>query len=96
MKINDTVFNQLANLAKLEFTADERENLKEDLKDILNFVNQIMEVDTENVEPLIHICETSNVFRSDDAKNRLDTNAALQNAPLKKDNYFAVPKVINK
>jgi len=96
MKINNELFDQLANLARLEFTESERESLKDDLQDILKFIDQINEVDTTDVEPLIHISEAQNVFRKDQAKNNLTTEEALKNAPLRKDNFFAVPKVINK
>lgn len=96
MDISNALFDQLANLARLEFSESERENLKKDLQEILKFIEQINEVDTTNVEPLIHISEAQNVFRKDKAQNNLTTEEALKNAPLRKKDFFAVPKVINK
>jgi len=88
--------NILTNLAKLHFDKTEKEALKEDLQNMLNFINQVNVVDTEGVEPLIHINTRYNNFREDVAKH-LNTKAEiLSNAPAKNDDFFLVPKVIKK
>jgi aspartyl-tRNA(Asn)/glutamyl-tRNA(Gln) amidotransferase subunit C len=52
-------------------------------------------LDTSHVEPLSHVIELSNVFRSDEVKQGVSTEEALKNAPSKTEEFFKVPKVIN-
>jgi aspartyl-tRNA(Asn)/glutamyl-tRNA(Gln) amidotransferase subunit C len=66
----------------------------QDLNKILNWVDQLRELDTENVEPLIHMSHEVNVMREDVAQNTVPHDAALKNAPKKDSDYFRVPKVL--
>ena len=66
----------------------------QDLNKILNWVDQLRELDTENVEPLIHMSEEVNVMREDLAQNTVSHDEALKNAPRKDSDYFRVPKVL--
>ena len=63
--------------------------------EILNYVEKLNELDTDNVEPLNHPIENVNVFREDELKPSVDTEEALKNAPDRTDEFFKVPKVIN-
>jgi len=95
-QIDDALIDKLANLAKLSFNDAEKDLLKKDLQNMLNFINQINDVDTEGVEPLIHINTRCNNFREDIAQH-LNTKAeTLSNAPKKNEDFFLVPKVIKK
>jgi len=96
MKIDDDLFNRLAKLSKLSFEGTEKEAIKKDLQHILNFIDQINEVDTKGVEPLIHITNRKNAFREDEAKQLITKEEALSNAPNKTQDFFLVPKVIKK
>jgi len=96
MIIDDALFNRLAKLSKLQFNDEERTAIKTDLQKMLNFIDQINEIDTEGVEPLIHINNNVNSFREDVAKNLLTKEEALLNAPAKTKDFFKVPKVIKK
>jgi aspartyl-tRNA(Asn)/glutamyl-tRNA(Gln) amidotransferase subunit C len=84
----------VASLARLEFTEKEKEKLTHELNEILKYVEQLNALDTENVEPLSHVIELNNVFRSDSVKPSLAPEEALKNAPAKTDRFFKVPKVI--
>ena len=57
-------------------------------------MNQLNELDTSNVQPLIHMNSGVNVFRDDNAKNELTKEQGLFNAPQKDKDYFMVPKVM--
>lgn len=94
MKIDDALFNRLAKLSHLSFKEEEKKAVKKDLQNMLNFIDQINEVDTEGVEPLIHITNRKNAFREDEAKQLINKEEALSNAPKKTDDFFLVPKVI--
>jgi aspartyl-tRNA(Asn)/glutamyl-tRNA(Gln) amidotransferase subunit C len=52
-------------------------------------------LDTSRVEPLSHVIELNNVFRTDEVKQGVSTEEALKNAPSKTEEFFKVPKVIN-
>jgi aspartyl-tRNA(Asn)/glutamyl-tRNA(Gln) amidotransferase subunit C len=94
MKIEIATIEKIAHLARLELTEQEKSQMAGDFEQILDWMNQLNEVDTSNTEPLIHINPTENVFREDVESNELSTERALFNAPLKDENYFKVPKVM--
>jgi len=96
MKIDDNLLNRLAKLSKLNFEGTEKEAIKQDLQNILNFIEQINQVNTDGVEPLIHITNNKNAFRKDESKQLITKKEALSNAPKKTDDFFLVPKVIKK
>lgn len=95
-KIDDALIDKLSNLSKLSFSETEKNELKADLQNMLNFINQINEVDTEAVEPLIHINTRYNNFREDVAFHLNSKAETLSNAPKKNEDFFLVPKVIKK
>lgn len=96
MQVNDELVNHLSHLARLEFEAGERHAIKADLEKIIGFCEQLNQVDTEGVEPLIYMTEDVNVLRTDEVKGHLDKAEALLNAPKKDSDYFRAPKVIDK
>ena len=97
MEVSVNLIDKLARLSRLSFAnADEKEKIRHDLNKILNFVEQLNEVDTEGVEPLIFINEDTNVLRPDSVVHKISQSDALKNAPHKNEEYFLVPKVINK
>jgi len=94
MKIDDATLDKLAKLAKLKIDEDEREKLKADMTAILSWVDKLEEVDTDNVEPILHMTKEVNRVREDENNLNLPVEEALKNASLTVDNYFVVPKVI--
>ncbi len=96
MDINNETIDKLADLAKLEFNDQEKENLKKDLSRILSYIETLNQVDTEGVEPLIFMNESVNVLREDLPGQTIPKADALKNAPSKDSDYFKVPKFIEK
>jgi len=96
MEINNETVDKLAHLARLEFSADDKENLKKDLSRIISWIDKLNELDTENVEPLIYMSNEINVLRADKMHNSVSHEEALLNAPKKDSDYFRVPKVLEK
>ena len=95
MSVSKEDVKYVANLARLQFSEDEAESLKEDLNKILGYIETLNELDTDHVEPLEHVTEvTADTFRKDEAKEPLDHADALKNAPDADSDYFRVPKVI--
>jgi aspartyl-tRNA(Asn)/glutamyl-tRNA(Gln) amidotransferase subunit C len=84
----------IAELARLKFAEAEIDSYTEQLNEILNYIEKLNELDTENVEPLSHPVEGFNVFREDEVKPSVSTEEALKNGPEKDEHFFNVPKVI--
>jgi aspartyl-tRNA(Asn)/glutamyl-tRNA(Gln) amidotransferase subunit C len=84
----------VANLARLEFSDDEKKTLMNQLNKILEYMEKLNELDTSNVEPLAQVIPLSNVFREDVVKPSSPVSEVLKNAPAKTDKFFKVPKVI--
>lgn len=85
---------KIAHLSRLEFSEIEKQEMVTGLDKILGWMNQLNQVDTENVAPLIHMSAELNIFREDITHTHLEHKKALINAPKKDTDYFRVPKVI--
>lgn len=94
MEVNNALIENLANLARLDFNEEEKEEIKKDLQRMISFVEKLNELDTEGVEPLLHMTDETNVLRDDEIGGSITREAALQNAPSTDGVYFKVPKVI--
>ena len=84
----------IAKLANLNLKDEEVDEYAKNLQDILNFVDILNNVDTENVEESIGTVNTSNVFRKDEIKECTNRDLLLENAPEQEDGMFKIPKVI--
>ncbi|MEO6938896.1 MAG: Asp-tRNA(Asn)/Glu-tRNA(Gln) amidotransferase subunit GatC [Candidatus Kapaibacterium sp.] len=86
----------VARLAKLEFSDSELDSMTSELNSVLGYIDQLEELDVTNVAPLENMNEQVevSVLRMDKVGPSLTVNEALQNAPKAADNYFLVPKVI--
>jgi aspartyl-tRNA(Asn)/glutamyl-tRNA(Gln) amidotransferase subunit C len=84
----------VAHLARLELAEDEINSLTRDLTAIVDYMNQLQSVNTDGVAPLAHAVALTNVFREDAPAPSLSVDQALANAPQRKDDYYAVPAVL--
>lgn len=96
MKIDNQLVDKLAELSKLEFDEQAKEDLKRDLQKILDMVERLKEVNVDGVEPLIYMTDEKNVLRKDEIKDTVSREDALLNAPQRDSDYFKVPKVLKK
>lgn len=96
MQITSEMIDRLAHLARLEFSREEKKELMHDLERMIEFVEKLKEVDTTNVQPLLHITDAVNVLREDEVKQVISKQEALLNAPLTNGDFFITPKVIKK
>lgn len=94
MSITKETVEYVANLARMELSSVELERLAGQLKDILDFIDKLKQLDIKEVNPTSHILPINNVFRKDEPRESLSTAKALGNAPAREGNFFAVPKVI--
>ncbi|MCX8103799.1 MAG: Asp-tRNA(Asn)/Glu-tRNA(Gln) amidotransferase subunit GatC [Candidatus Bipolaricaulota bacterium] len=86
----------IAKLAKLKLTDDEIALFQEQLGRILEYFKQIEKLDTEHVPPMQHVLDVHTVLRADEPRPSVSAEEALKNAPQRRDNYFVVPKVVEK
>lgn len=96
MELNDALVENLANLARLQFNEQEKEIIKHDLQRMIHFVDKLNELDTQGVEPLLHMTDNVNVLRNDELKGSITRAEGLKNAPATDGVFFKVPKVIRK
>ena len=96
ISVDDQLILKLESLARLELSPGERISLRKDLESILEMIEKLEEVDTEGIEPLLHIVEQKQELREDQVEGQLSGEEAIKNAPLKEPPYFKVPKVIDR
>lgn len=96
MEVNTELVNNIAHLARLYFTEDEKKEIEKDLQRMISFVEKLNEIDTTDVQPLQHMSTALNVLREDEIKGSVSRSEALRNAPVTDGVFFKVPKVIKK
>jgi len=94
MKIDQENLQKIAHLARLNFDAQAAEKMSANLSQVLNWVEQLQEVDTEGVAPLTNMSAEVNALRSDVVGVQLTQEQALKNAPQQENGFFSVPKVM--
>jgi len=94
MEINDELLAKLANLSKVNVAEDQKEKMKKDLSEILTWMEKLNEVNTEGVEPMTTMSKEENRWREDSPGTPMDRKTALDNAPVKDQEFFKVPKVL--
>lgn len=94
MPLSKEQVEHIAALARLKLSPKEIEKFTSELTLILDYVEQLAEVNTEGVELKDQFISAENVFREDKSRKSLSRDDALANAPDKDDEFFKVPKVI--
>lgn len=83
----------VAKLARLELSEEEIGKYTEQFSNIIDYFNQLSEVNTENIEPMAHAIPMVNVMREDKVKLPYTRDEILANAPQDEDGFFKVPKI---
>lgn len=96
MSVTISDVEKIAKLAKLKFGEDEKVKLQKDLNKILEYIDQLNELELKDVDPVENINDFENVLRKDEPEKWLTTEEALKNAPSKTGKFFKVPKVLDK
>lgn len=95
MKISRAQVEHIADLAKLDLTEAEVERYADQLSAILDYVEQLNQVDTSAIPPTASVLPLSNVLRPDRAAPSLPTETALGNAPDSAEGQFRVAAVLD-
>ena len=85
---------KVARLARLKTTEEQAEKLKGPLNNILGWIEQLSEVDTDNVEPMASPTVTEAPLREDEVTDGDCADKVLKNAPEETQSFFVVPKVV--
>jgi len=94
MIVDEKMVEGVAHLARLDINPSQTKEMVGEMNKILGWMEKLNEVNTDEVDPLIHMSSELNVLRTDEIDNILEHDKALKNAPKKDSNYFRVPKVI--
>ena len=87
--------HKVALLARLELTPEEEERFTTQLGSILEYVDQLNQVDVSEVPPTTRAIDVSNVTRKDDLEPYPEREAILNSAPEQEGEFFKVPKILN-
>lgn len=96
MKIDQQTIHKVADLARIAIEDKEVDTLMADMNKILTFMEQLNELDTTGVAPLVYMNTEENVWREDVVKQEITVADGLKNAAGHNENFFLVPKIIEK
>ena len=85
---------KVAHLARLELSPEQEEQFTTQLGSILDYFEQLSELDVTNVQPTTRAIDVSNVTRADELKPFSDREAIFKNAPDQEGDFFKVPKIL--
>ena len=94
MTINLKTIKHISKLSRISVDDKKAKKLEGDLNSIFEFIEKLNELDTDKVEPLTSIAETTLKFRTDEVKSKDIRNQILKNSPEKNADFFVVPKVV--
>lgn len=94
MTIDLKTIKHISKLARISINDEKAKKLESDLNSIFKFIEKLNKLDTDKVEPLTSIAETTLKLRSDEVKSKNIREQILKNSPEKNKDFFVVPKVI--
>lgn len=94
-KISKTDAEYVAGLAQLDLDEAGKDRFVQEMNDILSYMDKLNELDTDDVQPMLHAMALTNVFREDEVKPSLPRDLALRGAPVHDNEFFMVPKILD-
>jgi aspartyl-tRNA(Asn)/glutamyl-tRNA(Gln) amidotransferase subunit C len=94
MSIDLKTIKHISKLSRISVDEKKAEKLAGDLNSIFNFIEKLNELNTDNVEPLTSVAETTLKFRSDEVINQNIREQIIKNSPEDNEDFFVVPKVV--
>ena len=95
-KISEQEVKKIAELSRLSLSSDELKKRTVDMNNILNYMDTLNEIDTDNVEELYNVNDMSNALRDDTFEQSLEKKDVLKNSPSSNDDYIEVPLTVKK
>ncbi|MBN1794421.1 MAG: Asp-tRNA(Asn)/Glu-tRNA(Gln) amidotransferase subunit GatC [Candidatus Omnitrophica bacterium] len=94
MPISTEDIRYVAFLARITFAPEELKRFATQLETILEYIEQLEELDVSDVRPTTHVLPVKNVLRKDEKRESLSSEAVMKNAPSKQNAFFKVPRII--
>ena len=94
MSIDLKTIKHISKLSRISVDEQKAEKLAGDLNSIFKFIEKLNELNTDNVEPLTSVAETTLKFRADEVKNQNIREQIIKNSPEDNEDFFVVPKVV--
>ncbi|MBK9079455.1 MAG: Asp-tRNA(Asn)/Glu-tRNA(Gln) amidotransferase subunit GatC [Hyphomicrobium sp.] len=94
MQVDEATVRRIARLARIKVTDAEAKGLETELTQILQWVEQLGEVDTSSVEPMTRVVPSAMTMRDDVITDGEMASAVTANAPMSEDGFFVVPKIV--
>jgi aspartyl-tRNA(Asn)/glutamyl-tRNA(Gln) amidotransferase subunit C len=94
MSIDNSTVKKVAKLARIEINEEEETTLITELNNILGWVDELKQVNTDSVEPMLSVFNESMQMREDQAESNFDNSQILDNSPESNAGFFVVPKVV--
>jgi aspartyl-tRNA(Asn)/glutamyl-tRNA(Gln) amidotransferase subunit C len=94
MQVDNATVRRIARLARIKVTDAEAKGLETELTQILQWVEQLGEVDTTSVEPMTRVVPSAMTMRDDNITDGEKAADITVNAPLTEDGFFVVPKIV--
>ena len=94
MSIDLKTIKHISKLSRISVDEQKAEKLADDLNSIFKFIEKLDELSTDKIEPLTSIAETTLKLRKDEVKSQNIREQIVKNSPIKNEDYFVVPKVV--
>ena len=94
MTIDLKTIKHISKLSRISVDDKKAKKLAEDLNGIFDFIEKLNELNTDKVEPLTSVAETTLKFRADEVKSKDIRSQILKNSPNENEDFFVVPKVV--
>jgi aspartyl-tRNA(Asn)/glutamyl-tRNA(Gln) amidotransferase subunit C len=94
MTINLKTIKHISKLSRISVDDEKANKLAGDLNSIFNFIEKLNELNTDNVEPLTSVAETTLKLRADEVKSKNIRDQILKNSPEENEDFFVVPRVV--
>ena len=94
MTIDLKTIKHISKLSRISVDDKKANKLAEDLNSIFDFIEKLNELNTDKVEPLTSVAETTLKFRTDEVKSKDIRGQILKNSPDENEDFFVVPKVV--
>ena len=94
MTIDLKTIKHISKLSRISVDDKKANKLAEDLNSIFDFIEKLNELNTDKIEPLTSVAETTLKFRADEVKSKDIRDQILKNSPNENEDFFVVPKVV--
>lgn len=94
MSIDLKTIKHISKLSRISVDEQKAEKLAGDLNSIFEFIEKLNELNTDNIEPLTSVAETTLKFREDEVKSENIREQIIKNSPEDNEDFFVVPKVV--